>query len=236
MVLDGFEIIPCGGGAGGSINNGGAGGRSPRVYVTLAEMGAPATVTITVGAGGAREADGGDSSFGPWAIGHGGRANGVNTLSLGDMPIIATNQSQNSFAIEGQGGNRLNDYRHGKGSRRGDVAGGGGSTTPNLEINGNGGAVRPLSKGIGLPLAGVFAFQAGQIGDLYAGDNPNAAAGAAGHAGVGDNPGGGGNAAHNAQAGNGGFPGGGGAGSSTAGLHGLGAAGRVIIYPWFKKA
>lgn len=242
MVLDGFEVIPCGGGGAGGANGGGEGGKSPRSYLTLAEMGSPATIQINIGAGGVSAGAGGDTDFGGFAYGRGGKGNGLGSPpAQGGVLLFGSASSNQEWPlVEGWPGFNTTQTAQlqGAGSKDGFCGGGGGAYDSSGGQTGSGGAVRPLFKGLGPGSANMGVNSAVTSVSAIAnfgGDNPSAASGAAGHAGVGDYPGGGGNGhASPASAGVGGFPGGGGGGASSAASNG--AAGRCIVYPWFKKA
>ena len=111
-----------GGGGGNGATPGGGGGYSKR-FVT-SSLGS--TETVTIGAGGSVNANGGDSSFGSWLTGGGGKSGGNSgtggTASSGDINI----PGQDGEANTGLGGNSILGFGQ---HLSGKVYGGGGGNS-----------------------------------------------------------------------------------------------------------
>jgi hypothetical protein len=229
-----FDVLLIGGGGGGGtggeygygggnhqVDGGGGGGGG---YITSTIYLTAGTHTITVGAGGAQNTHGEDSTIGafisgfggghggfPWVVGGYGGSNGGNT---GYISSAGPTKSSQGYA----GGVGTADLGYSNGTNRGGGGGGAAAVGASGSASGNGGAGVDISTWLGQS-SGTTYKAGGGGGGRYAG---SAGSGGTGGGGAGGTSGG-------ATAGTANSGGGGGGGYS-----GAGAGGSGIVYVRFK--
>ncbi len=155
------KVLIISGGAGGtSVNGGGAGG----VFYGEVEVTPSASVAVVVGAGGAANSNGGDSSFGTLNV-TGGGTSGFGGSLYGHG--VGNESGGSFFVVSGGGGQSI-----GAGSSGGNA----GAANPSI----TGGGAAP-STGPAISLGAGSGGAAGTGGNFYGGGGGTLAAGAAGH-------------------------------------------------------
>jgi hypothetical protein len=228
------EFLVVAGGGGGGTNRGGGGGAGGLIYSASQAVASGTSYTITVGGGGAAQANGSNSLFGSFANGATGAVGGGASAGIGSSGSnggsgggAGANTNTNTFggsATSGQGNAGGNGQNVGEANRTSGGGGGAGAAGANGSGVPNGGV------GLSYSISGSSTFYAGGGGGGSALiDRPGNGAGAGGNGG-----GGAGGAATGSTTGvagtaNTGGGGGGGGGSAGGDVGGAGGSGVVII-------
>lgn len=217
------EVLVVAGGGSGGHYFGGGGGAGGVIYQTNFPVTPGASITVTIGAGGAAKSvsgignNGGNSVFGSLtAIGGGGGGNYSVAPYLGQNGGSGGGGSFGGYA--GGSGTIGQGYDGGPSGGNNNGSGGGGATSPGLAptglIGGNGGL------GINYSISGISLYYAGGGGGAGAGSNSGGSGGI----------GGGGDGGNSVISGVSGIANtGGGGGGVNAGTSGAGGSGIVII-------